>query len=186
MGVLHPVAHRTQMTKKRLLKYLYFSALAILAMMLMAFVYKTLYYIFTTANICISLTLIAFVYIRILSTARRRFSLEIQPGHGKVGINSRGKNRKQQFVREFKLAKSCFFVIITFFFCFIPISVISVLSVNVSREMLPKFGLLQSWAITLALSNHSLNSLIFFWTRPMLKKEAKKVLKNIWADIEVC
>jgi hypothetical protein len=60
--------------------------------------------------------------------------------------------------------------------------VVSVLSVTVmvSPEMAPRFRLLQSWAITLALFNHSLNSVIFFWTRPMLKSEAKKVLKSIW------
>ena len=178
MGVLHPVVHRTQITKKRLLRYLCFATLTIFTMMLMSVVYKTLYYVFASVNICISLMLITFIYTRIFLTARKRFRSENRPGHDVVQLNSSEKKRKQQFMKEFKLAKSCFLLIVTFLLCFMPVFIISVLSVTIIPEMVPRFRLLQSWALTLALFNHSLNSVIFFWTRPMLKREAKKVLKN--------
>jgi hypothetical protein len=182
MGVLHPLVHRTQVTKNRLLGYLCFVTLGILIMMLMSLVYETLYYVFASVNICVSLILITFVYTRIFLAARRRFRLENRPGHGLVEVNPTEIKKKQQFIKEFKLAKSCFLVIITFLLCFMPAFIISILSVTVSPEMVPRFRLLQSWSITLALFNHSINSIIFFWTRPLLKREAKNVLKNICAN----
>ena len=182
MGILHPVLHRTQMTRKRFLGYLGL-ATVLVVMMFTSVVYSTLYYIFCAVNICICLTLITFVYTKIFLTARRRCRVETRPGHGMLNLNPTRKKRKEDFMKEIKLAKSCFIVLIAFMVCFTPVSIISVLSVTVSREMVPKFRLFQSWCITLALFNHSLNSIIFFWTRPILKIEAKKVLKDIYTKI---
>ena len=180
MGVLHPLSHRTQMTRKRFLGYLCCTTVAIVIMMIMSVVYKMLYHIFSAINICLSLLLITFVYTNIFLTARRRSYAENRPGYGVVNLNPTQKKRKEDFMKEIKLAKSCFIVLIAFMVCFTPVTIISVLSVTVSREMVPKFRLFQSWCITLALFNHSLNSILFFWTRPILKKEAKKVLKDIY------
>ena len=178
------IAHRTQITKKRVLVCFCFATFAILLMVVMSLVYKNLYFTFASANICITLMIIAFAYTRIFLTARRKFRLENRPGHGLVERNSSDIRRTHEFAREIKLAKSCFLVVVAFLFCFLPVSIISVLSINVSREMVPKFRVLQSWSITIALFNHSLNSIIFFWTRPMLRREAKKVLKDMCAKTD--
>jgi hypothetical protein len=182
MGVLHPVVHRTQLTRKRLLAYLCFATLAVFTMMLLSLVFTTFYFVFASVNICISLTLITFFYTRIFLAARQRHRSQNRPAQGVVELSSSERTKRKQFIKEFKLAKSCFLLVVTFLLCFTPMLVVSVLSVTVmiSPEMAPRFRLLQSWAITLALFNHSLNSVIFFWTRPMLKSEAKKVLKSIW------
>ena len=179
MGVLHPVLHRTQMTKKRFLGYLCCVTLVIFTMMLSSLVLKTLYYVFASVNIGISVTFITFFYTKIFLTARQRFRLQNRPADGVVNLNPSEIKKKHQFIKELKLAKSCFLLVVTFLLCLTPAFIISALSFTVTPEMLPRFRLLQSWAITLALCNHSLNSVIFFWTRPKLKNEARKVLKSM-------
>ena len=185
MSVLHPVSHRTQMTRKRFLGFLCFATVAIVIITLMSVVYTTLYYVLGATNICIFLTLMTFMYTKIFLTARRRRRVENQPGHGVVDLNPTQKKRKEDLMKEIKLAKTCFIVLIASLFCLTPVSMISILSVTVSHGMVPKFRLFQSWCITLAMFNHSLNSILFFWTRPILRKETKKVLKNIYTNIFV-
>ena len=179
MGVLHPLVHRTKVTKKRFLGYLCIVIFIIFAMMLVSLVYPTLYFALVSINIFISLILVTFFYTRIFLAARQRFRLQNRPGAVVGELNSSERKKKRQFIAEFKLAKSCFLLVVTFVLCFVPSFIISVLSVIVTPEMVPRFRLFQSWAITLALFNHSLNSVIFFWTRPMLKKEARKVLNSM-------
>jgi anaerobic C4-dicarboxylate transporter len=181
MGVLHPLVHRTRMTKTSLKTYICLSAVAIIVMMATSLVYPKLYFVFGTVNICISLTLIGFFYTRIFQTARRRFRLENRPGHQFRGTNPSEEKGKQQFAKEIKIAKSCFLIVVVFLFCVMPVSIVSVLSPNVRPKMLPLFRVIQSWAITITLLNHSLNSIIFFWTMAMLRNNAKNVLKKIFA-----
>jgi hypothetical protein len=131
MGVLHPLVHRTRMTKTSLKTYICLSAVAIIVMMAISLVYPKLYFVFGTVNICISQTLIAFFYTRIFQTARRRFRLENRPGHALVEHNPSEEKRKQQFAKEIKIAKSCFLIVVVFLLCVVPVSIVSVLSPNV-------------------------------------------------------
>ena len=182
MGVLHPVVHRNQITKTSLEVYVCISAVVILLMMAISLVYSELYFVFGAVNICISLILITFFYTRIFQSARRRFRLETRPGHVLVQHNLSEKKRKQQFLKELKIAKSCFLVVVVFLLCVTPVCIVSVLSLTVSPKMLPLFRVFQSWAITISLLNCSLNSIVLFWTRATLRKEAVNVLKKIWCN----
>ena len=185
MGVLHPLAHHTKITKKRFVGYVGLATLMSFVMMFMSIAYETLYFVFGPINICISLALTTFVYTRIFLAARKRFFSDNRIGITVVELEPSERKKKQKFIGEFKLAKSCFLMIITFVLCYLPVSIVTVLTPVVSREMVPKFRLFQSWCITLALCNHSLNSVIFFWTRLMLKREATKVMQDIGRRILV-
>jgi hypothetical protein len=181
MGVLHPLVHRNVMTKTVMEVYLGISAVVIVLMMATSLAYPKLYFIFGPVNICISLLLMAFFYTRIFQKARKRSRLQVLSGPFLVQHNPRERKKKQQFLKELKIAKSCFLLVVVFVLCVVPVSIVSALSPGVSTKMLPRFRVFQSWAITICLLNHSLNSVVLFWTRPTLRREAKLVMRKICA-----
>jgi hypothetical protein len=182
MGVLHPLVHRNVMTKTVMEVYLGISAVVIVLMMATSLAYPKLYFIFGPVNICISLLLMAFFYTRIFQKARRRSRLQaLISGPFLVQHNPCERKKKQQFLKELKIAKSCFLLVVVFVLCVVPVFIVSALSPGVSTKMLPRFRVFQSWAITICLLNHSLNSVVLFWTRPTLRREAKLVMRKICA-----
>lgn len=94
--------------------------------------------------------------------------------------NKSAMDKKKTYLREIKLAKSCFMIVLLFIFSFLPLSIVYVFFAD---QMTPTtFRIVQSWCLTLATLNSSLNSVIFFWTRAVLKKEAKKIFGKICAQ----
>jgi Na+/melibiose symporter-like transporter len=73
---------------------------------------------FTTGGI-MCLLFIIFVYMSIFLTARKRLNPRNRPGVAALKDDSQTK-LKIRFIRELKLAKSCFLVVCTFGFCFLP------------------------------------------------------------------
>ena len=88
--------------------------------------------------------------------------------------------RMKLSLREIKQAKSCFMVVICFF-------VLCLLPGAIAFPFIDGFDkydrlAISIWIFTLNLSNFSANSLIFFWTKTMLRKEAVKMLKIMALD----
>lgn len=176
LAVLHPWFHRTREAKRFLLIFVCcYCGLIIICFALML-IYREMYYVLITGNMSASLTFQAFVYTRIFLSIRTRFRLENRPCDGlresdpAADIDSR---RNSIFSHNMKLAKSCFLVLLTFVVCSLPGVIVSGLSARLGILL---FRVLQSWSVAIGLLNSSLNSIIFFWSRPVLKKEAKKFL----------
>jgi hypothetical protein len=117
-----------------------------------------------------------YAYIRIFIVGRQKL------GHsgnrpGAAEQTQAGLNKKRSFVRELKLAKSCFLVFICYLICFIPGPLIYFIEPENDTHIIRRVK--RNWILTLFALNSSLNSLIFFWAKPMLKKEAIKVLKRL-------
>ena len=93
--------------------------------------------------------------------------------------NSDNLSLKRRFLKELKLARSCFLVVCTFGLCFLPVILMSspLAIVLQNEEFLGR--LVWMWTIPAGVLNPSLNSIIFFWSKHMLRIEAKKVLKKI-------
>ena len=85
------------------------------------------------------------------------------------------RKSQQEILLRFKLAKSCAIVMACFFISFLLPLISHMLPLSKSDFAIPA-----AWSIAFVYFNATLDSLIFFWKSKILRKEAKKVLKNIW------
>ena len=181
LGVLHPLLHRKQVTKERLKKYLCFATLFSISFSISTIVFGDKNYTVPTIVFAISILFCflfyLFVYTRIF--LRAKYSLYPRRQKGLVfpvetaQTNATRMMWKRRFIKEFELAKSCFLVVCTFGLCFLP-SIILFTPLNLDKDT----NLIAwSWAIFLAGFNCCLNSMIFFWSKAVFRKEAEKVLK---------
>ena len=85
------------------------------------------------------------------------------------------RKSQREILIKFKLAKSCAIVMACFFISFLLPLIFHMLPLSKSDFVIPA-----AWSITFVYFNATLDSLIFFWRSKILRKEAKKVLKNTW------
>ena len=72
-------------------------------------------------------------------------------------------------LQNMKMTKSCAIVVGLSFVCELPLAFTHSLPIN------NLLTLVSLWSVTLTLSSSSLNSLVFFWKNPVLRKEARKL-----------
>ena len=179
MGVVHSFIHRTLVTKKRILTYEFSTGLLLIVF---GFGMPTVFGYGEEINFAIlivvltSFVFLLFTYASIFVTARRSLHSRNKLGVREQQPSSSQSKGKRRLLKEVKLAKSCFQVTCTFVLCYLP----SILLASPNRAFMSKytFSVLYSWTMAFAMVNSSLNSIIFFWSKPMLRKEAKKVLNQ--------
>ena len=175
MGVLHPFIHRTQVTKKRIMIYECCTGLPLLVYVFSQPINSTeTGNIVIIAVVLISSLFLLFVYTRIFVKARTSLYSGNRPGNRVAQPDTSEVRGKRRFLRELKLAKSCFLVTCTFGLCFLPSIVLSWPTLHLEDET---FEMIWCWTIALPVANSSVNSIIFFWSKAKLRKEAMKVLK---------
>ncbi|XP_028416749.1 D(1A) dopamine receptor-like [Dendronephthya gigantea] len=180
MGVLFPFRHRTTVTKKKLVKFQFCSVMMTSVMIAInsinSFTMK-LYHIFSTALVLICFSFIAFAYIKIFFTARRE-TLSLQQPVDIVNQESGPvSKRKRRFLRELKLAKSCFLVVLAFLLSFAPPIIWVITRSKVKNETV--YVILELWHTKSTLINTSVNSLLFFWAKPKLRIEAANLFRKL-------
>ena len=172
ISIVHPYSYNTKVTKKRLLIFIgSCEALELCALLLSLRIHWIL-------EVCgvIKLTsiflFIAFAYTKIYLVVRRLSRSQRKPQDTSSEENL---TRMKLFLREVEQAKACFIVVI----CFCILSFLPGIIALAIFPMLNSFEQLavSAWAFTLSLSNSSANSIIYFWTKTMLRKEALKILK---------
>lgn len=180
VGVVHPMFHRIHVTKKRMFIYECCGALLILVLS------STLvepdkewskYAVFGAVLIC--LIFITFLYTRIYTTAKN--SLSSGSGISDCAAHPNTEKLRRSCKRELKLAKSCFLVVCTFALCFLLV-IICASPLSTRREKETN-RMMWSWSMVFAVLNSSLNSVIFFWSRTMFRKEAVKFLKGCYRKL---
>ena len=175
MGVMHPFIHRTKVTKRRIFVFVCCLGLIFpIGVVPLSSASTRLSYHASQTMILMLLAYLVYVYTSIFVTARKRLDPRNRPGALAAVENSTDSKWKRRFLKDLKLAKSCFLVVCTFGICFLPTAVLLVPGISEKRET---DLILWAWAYLLSSLNSCLNSLIFFWFKPMLRKEAKKVLK---------
>ncbi len=173
MGIFHPFIHRTKLTKKKLLFHVAHSCVSHTVTVLMFYLFMNVRRLVIAIVIPVFLVETTYVYVRIFLVARKRPAQNGQPNGAAGRRNESTTETKKNYLREIKLAKSCFMIVFLFIFTFLPLSI---LYIWFADQMPPtKFRIVQSWCLTVAMLNSSLNSVIFFWTRPVLRTEAKKI-----------
>jgi hypothetical protein len=162
--IVYPIFHRKNVTKRKLfIVALILWSLGLASTLLRLFLNKigrTL----TTIVIVVTFVLFIYIYATIYRNSRKvaRF-----PKREKT------ENDGKQ-LQDLKVAKSCAIVVGCTFLCTIPFAVTNTLA--------PFTFLTYSlayWSCTLGLSSSTLNSLIFFWRNPALRKEAKLLLRGV-------
>ncbi|CAB3979213.1 melanocyte-stimulating hormone receptor-like [Paramuricea clavata] len=120
------------------------------------------------------LLLTTYAYTRIFLAIRHlRFSGD-KIGDCSTGQSSSNLERKRS-LQEQKFAKSCALVVVINYLCYFP----SIVSYLYFKDDPVNFRVSHSWSMTVYALNSILNSVIFFWKRPLLREEALKVLRDI-------
>ena len=175
MGIFHPLIHRTKVTKRRLLKSIIFlSPVAFILNIASNMFAKGEYNIIGDLITLIFVAFTAFVYTRIFAFARKRFRVSKRARDGEAKPTSSEKKENRKFLQETKLAKSCFLVVACSMICYFPTSFtflyddMDIFTMNVFLAFL----------LTIVLLNSSLNSIIFFWRNPILRRNVKSNLRS--------
>ena len=169
IGVLHPYFHRTHLTRGRIFKLVTFGAVVTVATVALSFFKGELSETISTSFLIFFIAFTVFVYARIFLTARKALRSYAK----RTNTSEQNTSHKNRLAKELKLAKSCFLAVICFVICWVPEAVIVFVGLG-----LYDFLFYRAWAITLGMLNSLFNSVIFFWTKPLLRKEASKIVKS--------
>ena len=172
IGVLHPYRYKTMVTKKRVFIYACGNAVILLLGVAYSFSNRSAIKIAMMTYVVLNLFFNAFAYTRIYLVVRKLIRSEQKP----VGETNGNQNvARKNIFREIRHAKSCFLVLICFIVFLLPFMLRPVLLTNESVD----FSVYTGWTLTLLFSNSSVNSVIFFWTKTLLRNEAFKVIKSL-------
>ena len=172
MSIVHPVKHRNMVTKRKVTLLLVGGCLFMLAAIVaLLFLQSEMFHGFIIICMALFLLLAIFSYTKIF------FAVQKLHPPGNVGDTSapNGQSRRS-FFKKIQLAKSCFLSVGCFFGCFA--AGICLLSSSPYVDKVHIIGL-RAWAGAVMNLNSSLNSILFFWTRPLLRNETFKILKNM-------
>ena len=183
-GVMHPLIHRTQVTKKKLtLLLVLIWSISVFAFVASIFIDKSLNSIITiSCAILILLTVYSYTRIAfaVIHSNLKREALQnanaIQGARDGEDVKQNRK-RKMNILRQFKMSKSSFLIALCYLCCYMP----TFLVFGVLANTLPAsiYFLALPWCLLFVMLNSCLNSIIFFWRNASLRKETMNVLRNI-------
>jgi large-conductance mechanosensitive channel len=174
IAIVYPYSYSTEVTKKKILMFIGCCFAAESSVFIFFLWSERLFQIYAVLKYILLFLCIAFAYMRIYLVVRKLSRSQLKPQDSSP---NESLTKLKLFLSEIKQAKACFIVVV----CFFALSVLPIaIGIPVSHN-LNKFEdlAMRGWALTLNLSNSSANSMIFFWTKTMLKKEAIKVWKSI-------
>ena len=165
IAVLHPFAYKIVVTKKRILMCVFFASLLFFSVVILSQLFRFLVIAWTIAQSTVFFLFIAFAYARIFLVVKKLARIRSKANLTKT----------MMFLQDIRHARSCFVVVS----CYVVLHYIPVMLVAIFKNVdsLREFN----YEIygSLCLLNSSVNSVIFFWTKTMLRKEAAKFLKSL-------
>ena len=173
LAVLHPIYHHTKVTKSRILKMVIGFWLLVLTLRLSGLLFgKTVYIIISAVSAFIAVTSL-YIYVAIYVTVRTRSrAMDVHETEGQATEVTVAMSRAKE-IQNIKMAKSCAIAVGLTFCCNVPFTI------TYSQPTNNMLLLSVLWSVTISLSASSLNSLVFFWNNPILRKEAKNLFKNM-------
>ena len=125
------------------------------------------------------LFVVVFVYTKICLAVKNRQSAEIvhqlSNGHGVEHPRETNRLIKRNILMQIRMTKSCFLVVVCFMVRFFGWSICCPALYDL--DVYETYAL-KNWEKVMIFFNSSLNSIIFLWTRPLLRNEARKLSKN--------
>ena len=172
IGVLHPYSYQTSVTKRRISIYVAIViSLCLFDSTGLIFFSATIFgYILTIMRVICFLFMV-YAYTRIFFVVKRLDSSARRP----TDSGKQDQSQRRRLLREIKHAKSCFIVVICYGICSLPITLTAILT----RQGRIERGVYMFWFVTLFMLNSSVNSMLFFWTKTLLRTEAWNTLKSL-------
>ena len=162
IGVIHPIFHRTKVTKGRLLFLtIILWLLFFLRICLRFYIGDGVYKLIISIDILVLAILSLTVYTRIFCAWRtsRRTSMSNTRSKESSSESQANSKRKSGFLQNVKQAKTFFIVVVCCFICIIPQAVVQ----SGSIPTLEAGAALAYWSATFIMMNSSVNSLVLFW-----------------------
>ena len=173
ISILHPYKSLTILTKRRIKIYLLFSVAVSVTVIALSFYFDRVIVYFFVLIVLLLFIFTGFVYTRIYFVVRKLDRSVARPSP--YPANDEYPSKRKLFLREVKRAKSCFLVVVCLFLTLSPSLILPILF------KFPGPGLFLSeylsWTIVIVSANPCVNSIIFFWSIILLRKEAIKCLK---------
>ena len=174
IAILHPYDYTNWVTKKRLLKYTGCGVAFAITAAFVSIRNNKLFEICSIAIKTFSFIFTVFAYTRIYLVVRK---LARSPNQLHNAGAAENITKTKVLLQQIKQAKSCFFVVICFcVLVFLPPAIVVPLFAIVGKFERLAIGI---WVVTIGLANSSVNSVIYFWTKKLLRREAVKKLKDI-------
>ena len=180
-GVIHPLFHRTKVTKKKLLLIIttiWIEWLLVFCLVLVD--YKIELILFDIQSIT-TVLIIAFIHTKIFYTSATfamKWRNKVNPCNVHDAIPSENNTHlaMKTVLKSLRDAKSYLFVFVAFLVCLTPSALINFMqeSLDLEPNSLPF-----SWSPLIVLTNSSVNSVIFFWRNAKLRKEAWRIFNKI-------
>jgi hypothetical protein len=176
IAILHPYSYIKLVTKKRILICVASGLVLVSFVASLSILVERLIHYFSSAIILLFFVLTTFSHTKIFLVIRSLSTNSQNQPHNHVSKENLKKTKL--LLREIRQAKSCFIIVMCFVVCLFP-TVVALLSF--AFKLLDRFNAeaIRIWAISFLMSNSSVNSALFFWTKKMLRKEARKVLKTL-------
>ena len=166
LGIVHPLIHRNNVNKPRVLKVIIAFWFIIAIVGFITVLDSTIGKFVLGTTMSLNLIILIVIYVKIFLTGGRTVV---------------GNTQQKAFLRKIKLAKSCLIVVVCCYVCFLPTAVKQFLTHTRFVEIL-----LTRWTTILLFANSTLNSVIFFWRNLILRKEAKLILRQIFKTSQKC
>jgi hypothetical protein len=173
MSIVHPIKHRNMVTKRRITQFLVGGCLLMVIIIIaLTFFQRQLFEGFLIICMVLFILIAIFVYTKIFLAIKNLNP----PGPGNVGdISTSNGQNERSFLKKIQQGKSCFLAVGCFLGCFLAGT--GLLATVSFVDKAHSFAL-RAWAGAVMNLNSSLNSIIFFWTRPLLRNETFKILKK--------
>ncbi|XP_028413376.1 beta-2 adrenergic receptor-like [Dendronephthya gigantea] len=174
IAILHPYSYISLMTKRKVMIIVLCGGALEFPVHVLSLSVHGLLHSYSSIKVVLSFFFIAIVYTRIYLVVRK---LSRSKNRMHDSFSQENLTKRKSFLQEIKQAKSCFIVVICFF-------VLGVIPTPITRAVLQtpdQFEELEIsvWAVTLSLCISSVDSVIFFWMKAMLRKEAVKMMNKI-------
>ena len=172
IGVMHPYSYARILTKKRIFYFMICGFALITIAFALSFYYTEPIIVMLFLTVPTLVVCAGFVNTRVYFEVRRLRRSEV-----KLNLNNivEHKSKIKLFLREVKYAKSCFLVLACFLITLLPSLLYPVFRFQFGPSMIVDAYF--SWMRVITTLNSSVNSIIFFWNKSMLRKKAAEVLK---------
>ena len=167
VAIIHPFAYASKVTNNMILVTVTVAVIVCILLTVLLFMILRFNTIAITVIVSLLFSFTVYAYTRIYLVVLKKTDSQ----NFVQDVNDKTNLRRRRFLQEIKQAKSCFLVVICYFILgFVPTTLLLILNHQQAVE---------TWVLTLCMMNSSANSVIFFWTKTMLRREAVKMLKSL-------
>ena len=173
MGLIHPFSYEAKVTREKMLTFILLYVASMLISCAASLEISELCTMVGVAFVIFFIVFSSVAYTRMFLAVRKLSRVQVMPNNIQEENRTATLSKREQFLRDVKLMKTCFMVLLCFLLCFLPIAACLLFKAHFKKY--DKRVLLSS-VTTVVMMNSTLNSLIFVWGKPLLRKEMVKIM----------